>query len=227
MMSFPASVLLLACLQDPAIDRLVMELGDEAVEVREGAQERLVEVGEAALAALRKAATADDPEVRARAAEAIVRIEWKGAEGKLADWLREHGARPEDCRRVKHVLIDKWLKDRRVYRCSWKKRDQSSEALIILSRNGNMAVQGDRQTVRNAMPSLLASCKATNEAERLEIAHMCLELIRELHGLSNSDRDLPQPPRELSGQPVALKFVSALSWASPEAWLLPSVAKDM
>ncbi len=79
------SLLLLLCAQDTAeIDRLVRSLGDERAEERDGAQNRLVELGAPALAALRKAAAGSDAEAVRRAKEAIEDIE-RLAKEKEAD----------------------------------------------------------------------------------------------------------------------------------------------
>lgn len=93
-----AALLLCAALQNAT--ELVRRLGDEDPEVRDAATQKLIELGEAALPALREAP--DDPEVRARAARVIDRIEWpamKALEAELKR-LNESGMR-------KYELVEK------------------------------------------------------------------------------------------------------------------------
>jgi WD40 repeat protein len=62
-----ASVVSLAAnSNDKEIDRLIMQLGNDDFQQREAATKRLAEIGEPALAALERAKTSDDPEVRIR-----------------------------------------------------------------------------------------------------------------------------------------------------------------
>ncbi len=69
------------------IDKLIARLGDNAFAVRQGAQERLVEIGKPALGALRRAArTSPDAEVRRRARAAARNIE------RIYDLIEQLGA---------------------------------------------------------------------------------------------------------------------------------------
>jgi hypothetical protein len=56
------------------IGRLIRQLGDDDFDVRESASKQLEKLGEPALAALRKALTSDDLEIRRRASRLILRI---------------------------------------------------------------------------------------------------------------------------------------------------------
>lgn len=69
--------------QDPSEpDRLVGELGSQSAPAREKAENRLVELGEKAIPALKKAAAGADPEVRARATAALEDIDRLAGERK-------------------------------------------------------------------------------------------------------------------------------------------------
>lgn len=68
-------LIILAAAQDAEVDRLVARLGDDAPAAREEAERKLIEKGERALPALRRALESADPEVRARAQTAVARIE--------------------------------------------------------------------------------------------------------------------------------------------------------
>lgn len=74
-----AALILLLLAQDPGRDpvtALVGRLGDERLAVRDQASAKLVELGEAALAPLRRILrTTDDPEVKVRATDVLLRIE--------------------------------------------------------------------------------------------------------------------------------------------------------
>lgn len=67
----------LLILQDPAveIERLVRELADERIEVRERAHARLLESGTSAIPAIRRAVVSTDAEVRLRAGALLERVE--------------------------------------------------------------------------------------------------------------------------------------------------------
>src|SRR4051794_5552289 len=68
------------------IGRLIEKLGDDDFDVREAATERLMLAGEPALAALRKALSSDDLEVRRRARRIVDSVE-----GRLYPELRLTG----------------------------------------------------------------------------------------------------------------------------------------
>src|SRR5436309_11537382 len=60
---------------DKEIARLVKQLGSSDFRTREKAMKRLTEIGAPARAALDKAATSDDPEVRRRAEKLVILLE--------------------------------------------------------------------------------------------------------------------------------------------------------
>src|SRR5262245_44136591 len=66
-----ALTLVLLLLQDPAaeIDRLVRDLGDDRLEVRERAHFRLLQIGEPALSRIERATHSPDAEIRVRASD--------------------------------------------------------------------------------------------------------------------------------------------------------------
>jgi HEAT repeat protein len=68
----PGLIMVLAFLfaiQDSAIDQLVRELGSEDIDIREKAQETLIQLGTEALPALEKAIQSEDREVAGRPPE--------------------------------------------------------------------------------------------------------------------------------------------------------------
>ena len=66
---------------DDGIDGLIKQLGDDAYLKREAASDRLAEIGEPALDALRQATKSDDPEVRRRI---LILVESKENAARLA-----------------------------------------------------------------------------------------------------------------------------------------------
>jgi uncharacterized protein (TIGR03067 family) len=105
-----------AAAEEKEIDRLIQQLGDDEFTLREAAGNDLEVIGEPALPALRKAATADDPEIRRRAeqiARAIVAgQELKGLQGKWhstsaeAEGVRQAGENMAD----RHTFAgDQWI----------------------------------------------------------------------------------------------------------------------
>src|SRR5262245_24827081 len=58
----------------PSADKLVEQLGSDSFNVRKKAYEQLEEMGEAALAALEKATSSKDTEVRKKATELVAKI---------------------------------------------------------------------------------------------------------------------------------------------------------
>jgi len=74
---FPFVAVVTAAVGDAEIARLVKQLGDDEFEKREEATTRLKEIGEPALAAVTKAATSSDPEVRRRAEDIVAILEKK------------------------------------------------------------------------------------------------------------------------------------------------------
>jgi hypothetical protein len=70
-----SAFLLFLALQAQDIDRLIRDLGDDDLAVRDSASTKLVEAGAAAEEALQRATSSPDPEVAARAKEALRRIQ--------------------------------------------------------------------------------------------------------------------------------------------------------
>ena len=60
--------------RDAELARLIKQLGHDDFDKREAASERLAEIGEPALDALRPATTSDEPEVRFRALQIVATI---------------------------------------------------------------------------------------------------------------------------------------------------------
>ncbi|MCC6741467.1 MAG: HEAT repeat domain-containing protein [Planctomycetia bacterium] len=87
---FPAVLLALLALPAPGgeVEDLVKALGDDDYEVRERALQRLTEIGDPAVPALRAATKSTDAEVRAKASRALACIEWRTALPKA--FLEKH-----------------------------------------------------------------------------------------------------------------------------------------
>jgi hypothetical protein len=70
-----------------AIARLIVHLGDDAFDKREGASKELEAIGEPAIAALRQAAaSSDEPEIRRRAEEVLQALRIRAEQKEFSKW---------------------------------------------------------------------------------------------------------------------------------------------
>ena len=81
-------VVLLIGPQDATVDSLLKQLGDESLEVREGAQKKLVDLGDKAEAALKRYAESAPAEIGAHCREILKRIEEVRKSAKLVPPIR-------------------------------------------------------------------------------------------------------------------------------------------
>lgn len=110
-MRLASPALLLALLAIPArggeIEDLVKALGDDDYQVRERAAQRLTEIGEPAVPALREATGSADAEVRAKASRALSCIEWRTALPKA--FLEKHPGAVDEILAADDETLVRWL----------------------------------------------------------------------------------------------------------------------
>jgi hypothetical protein len=132
----------IAALQDSdlqkKIEQLIQSLGDDSKETRDRAVTELGKVGKPALDALRKAAQAQDAEVKSLAAQAIERIEWGTGLDKLRQYVKERyddGATVEPC---KLKSIQRWFPEYRFYEVA--AGGAAPGAAVMMGRGGGASV---------------------------------------------------------------------------------------
>jgi len=97
------------------IDQLIRTLGDDNKDTRDRAVRELAKVGKPALEALRQAATAQDAEVKALAAQAIERIEWGPGLDKLKQYVKDRFEDGASVEPSKLKSIHRWFPELRFY----------------------------------------------------------------------------------------------------------------
>ncbi|MEK7468692.1 MAG: HEAT repeat domain-containing protein [Planctomycetota bacterium] len=100
------SLLALTATADEIAD-LVKALGDDDYDTRERAAERLTEIGDAAIPALREAANSEDAEVRAKAGKALAQIEWRTA--LPAAFLKKYPAAADEILVADDESLIRWI----------------------------------------------------------------------------------------------------------------------
>jgi hypothetical protein len=104
--------------QDPdpgRIQELIRNLGNDDIVVRERAVEELAKIGRPALKALDAAAESKDPEVKARAAQAIQKITWGKGIDRLNKYVAETFGKDVRPEQVKDGALAPWAPNTRFY----------------------------------------------------------------------------------------------------------------
>lgn len=146
---------------------LLQDLGAESIEERERAVRELIEREDERPA--RQALTSPDPEVRARAAEALEAIQWIKLERGLPAFLAEQELPPDD---FHHVPCE--LRGTRIYRTGlgWHSR------LLALRLDARIRLSEPfAEGEQTFAVDVLRDRRARSDVERVALARTCVALL--------------------------------------------------
>jgi hypothetical protein len=159
---------------DRELRRLVDQLGDPSIQVRERAAKELVDLGEDALPILRSQAALvhSDAELRTRAAAVLETLQWKAAEKKFQDRIRQG-------KKWERLLDEKLLKVSPKFRIYAEQADETSwPTVAAVARDGTITEAQGIGVVNTFLPFVFGEFKAAADQERRELREACMMVLK-------------------------------------------------